>query len=262
MSAQPPQGTPPGPPGYPGQPYPGYPAPYGAQSQYPAYPGYPGYSYPGYGYAYAMTPPGPAPGVIYQPFWGRFGAYLLDSLIMGVPLGILGWVLVFGPWFEAVQATISSSGYPYRTPVLPQYWDVVPMQRIVTYIAVAAVIELLYFGAQVGMWGRTLGHRVIGAQVVKEESGEPIGLGRALARSVVFWGPGLAGFVPGVGSILGLLGFIALFWAAWDPRKQGLHDKLGRALVVKRLAVMPAYPAGPYPGARTPPPGAPGQGMP
>jgi uncharacterized RDD family membrane protein YckC len=63
--------------------------------------------------------------------------------------------------------------------------------------------------------------------------------------------------VPAAGFYAALLTFLALLWVAWDPRKQGLHDKLGGALVVRPAPVLPypIYGPGPYgqPPAPAPP---------
>src|SRR4051812_3077780 len=77
MSWQPPGGYPPpgGPPGYPMPP--GYPAaPYGAAPV-----------------MYMPPTPGPAPGLAFAGFWRRFCGYLLDGLIIGVPILVLEVVL-------------------------------------------------------------------------------------------------------------------------------------------------------------------------
>jgi hypothetical protein len=106
-----------------------------------------------------------------------------------------------------------------------------------------------------------------------EDATANLPLGRALARAVIWWGAGLLSFVTGVGTVFELLVLLALLWVAWDPRKQGLHDKLGRALVVRPglppvtafgppaypyaalgyPAAPPTYPAAPPPYPPTPP---------
>jgi uncharacterized RDD family membrane protein YckC len=71
--------------------------------------------------------------------------------------------------------------------------------------------------------------------VVREEDGGRLPLGRAYLRAVIFWGPGVLGLVPTVGSIAGLVALIGLLSAAWDKRRQGWHDKLAHSLVVKQV---------------------------
>jgi len=55
---------------------------------------------------------------------------------------------------------------------------------------------------------------------VDATTGAPIGFGRAALRYV--------GFVVSI-----LVCYIGLIWAAFDPRKQGWHDKVARTVVIR-----------------------------
>lgn len=85
--------------------------------------------------------------------------------------------------------------------------------------------------------GQTLGKKALGIRVVRQSNGAPLGYGLAVGRlfarlvNVVTFGVGL-------------------LWAAWDPQRQALHDKLAGTLVV-RSSVYP--PPGRSPGS---PPGS------
>jgi uncharacterized RDD family membrane protein YckC len=81
------------------------------------------------------------------------------------------------------------------------------------------VIALAYFA---GLWtwkGTTIGGIVLGLKVVRE-SGQPITFPVALVRA-------LAGAFSAVVLFLGFL------WIAWDPEKQGWHDKVAGTVVLK-----------------------------
>lgn len=84
---------------------------------------------------------------------------------------------------------------------------------------IAPVVALLYFA---GLWawkGTTIGGIVVGLKVVRAD-GKPLSFPVTLVRSLA------AAF-----SILVLcLGFI---WIAWDPEKQGWHDKIAGTVVLK-----------------------------
>src|SRR6266700_1467797 len=75
---QPPEPPPPQPPH--GYPQPPYPAPAGYAPPY------------GYGVPYRVAPAGPAPGLAYAGCWIRFAAYVIDALILDIPL----YALLFG----------------------------------------------------------------------------------------------------------------------------------------------------------------------
>ena len=65
------------------------------------------------------------------------------------------------------------------------------------------------------------------------EDGGKLPLGRAYLRAVIFWGPGVIGLVPAVGSIAGLIALLGLLSTAWDQRKQGWHDKVANSVVLQ-----------------------------
>ncbi|MGD0834285.1 MAG: RDD family protein [Candidatus Dormibacteria bacterium] len=246
MSWQPPaQGSPGGPGGY-GLP-PGYPVPP------PGYPPFPipagGQPYPGYPVgAYALRgAPGPAVGLVYAGFWWRFLGYLLDGLIISVPTGVMALTLATNlHWAAAPTAVCSDGSCSWSTAAPPAGW---PLGPAIGYAVCLGLLQVLYFGVLVSRWGSTVGQRAVGARVVREEDpARPLPMERSLLRSSVFWVATLLGIVAWLGALAGLGELLCFLWVAWDPRKQGLHDKLGRSVVVRRSAapvlvpVMPAYP--------------------
>ncbi len=63
---------------------------------------------------------------------------------------------------------------------------------------------------------------LFGLHVVDAATGKHLGIGRAIARFL--------GFMVS-GSVLD----IGLIWAAFDPRKQGWHDKMASTFVVRKV---------------------------
>ncbi|WP_405087051.1 RDD family protein [Microbispora sp. NBC_01389] len=87
---------------------------------------------------------------------------------------------------------------------------------------VVAVIGFLYYWLLQSYWnGQTVGKRLFGMRVVRE-TGEPAGLGPVAVRQAV---------MTVLGSLC-CLGLVDLAWILFDPRKQALHDKAARTLVV------------------------------
>lgn len=83
----------------------------------------------------------------------------------------------------------------------------------------ALLVALAYF---TGLWawkGTSIGGIVLGLKVVRTD-GEPVSFAAALVRALA------AGF-----SICVL--FLGFFWIAWDPEKQGWHDKIAGTVVLK-----------------------------
>jgi uncharacterized RDD family membrane protein YckC len=209
----------------PPDPPPPYPRPSGLP---PAYPGAP----PA---AAAWGPPGPAPGLIYASFWTRFLGYLVDILLLTAVELPVTVPLLFAPALQFIH------DHPVpRGQALPPFPTDLSNRFLILGV-VGALVSALYFGGLVAWQGRTLGQRAMGTFVVRAEDGGQLPAGRAYLRAIVFWGPGLVGVIPAAGSIAGLVAFVAMLSAAWDQRKQGWHDKLGRSLVVKRVNVPPGY---------------------
>lgn len=141
-------------------------------------------------------------GHAYAGFWIRFIAYVIDSLIIGIPVAILFFGLLGGSaaFASQDQAQIAASGRVYNLLVLA-----------------ASFAYFVFFWAQ----GSTPGMRLLNIRVADQATFESIGLGKAVLRYV--------GWI--VSSFCCAIGFI---WAAFDSRKQGWHDKIGGTVVVYR----------------------------
>jgi uncharacterized RDD family membrane protein YckC len=230
-----PQGpeTPPGPqapaPG-PQAPAPGPQAPApGPQAPPPPPQGPPGYAPPAPGPEAAPGYGGPVPpGGWQQPIarhesgwagkplasWGsRLGAWLIDGLILLIPIVILA-ILLFG------GAGDSGS------------WGAWVLASIL-YILLFAVVVLLYAPTLMirdGVRnGQTLGKQFVGIRVVRD-NGEPFGFGAAAFREVV-----LKQLAVGIASAIipFIPWFLDYFWPLWDDENRALHDMGASTHVIK-----------------------------
>jgi uncharacterized RDD family membrane protein YckC len=199
------QNPPPPPPPPPSGGYPPPPPPSG---------GYPPPPPPSGGYFPAPPQPGgyPAPQgygqVTYGGFWIRFVAYIIDAVIVAIPIFILGFIV-------GIIAAIGSSAASHNGGA-----------TAVAGTGASALVDLIAFVVTVGyfvyFWGRgqTIGMRVFHLRVADAVTGQPIGYGRAALRYV--------GYI--VSAIVCYIGFI---WAALDSRKQGWHDKIANSVVLQ-----------------------------
>lgn len=204
------QGAPQGAPGYgyPQQPpqQPGYGVPpqagYGVPPQQ-------GYGQPGGGYGHA--------GQVQQFYagWGsRVAAYIVDGLIIGVPVGIL-IAIGFAVGVEEVNCT--STRYSTNCTGGGLSGLGIAIVGIGYLIALAAGLWLMY---QQGKTGQTPGKKMVNIRVVREADGQPIGFGMTFVRN-------LCHFVDGIVCYLGFL------WPLWDAKKQTFADKIIGTVVVK-----------------------------
>ena len=208
--------APPGtaPPGYgqPGYGQPGYGQPGYGQPGYGApYP--PGYGTPGYGYKQGPVGPG---GVPLASFWLRVGGWLIDWVIVGVVgfgidralnAGHVTWVSIHYTTTVNGQTTDHYTHFSWLSPV------------------VLAVLAILYGAILCGSKrGQTVGMMAVGAKAVDLETGQTIGFARALWRAIFEYILFVAAFIPWV---------LDMLFPSWDAKRQTLHDKVSRTVVLK-----------------------------
>jgi uncharacterized RDD family membrane protein YckC len=147
----------------------------------------------GYGSPYSPVPVG-------QPAGGladggqRFGAYLLDSVVLAVPMFF---------FLALIGATQSAA--------LAGIW-----------LMSLVLCPALYFVSAWAGTGRTIGYRAMGLRLVRTDGGQP-SLGAAIARYVTLFAC-MFFFFPGI---------LGAMWMLWDDRRQGWHDKVADTLVVR-----------------------------
>lgn len=92
-----------------------------------------------------------------------------------------------------------------------------------------AGLWLLPMGLVIACWRwvqATPGKKVVSARILDARTGRPPTLGQCIARGLAY----LAALLPfGLG----------LVWVAFDPRKQGWHDKLAGTVVIRPLHDVP-----------------------
>ncbi|WP_374024799.1 RDD family protein [Mycobacterium sp. HNNTM2301] len=220
MTDQPPPGgayPPAPPPGSPGgqEPPPAPSAPAG--SSYPPPPPPPGGgSYPPpppSSGGYAPPPPGPAirtlPTESYTPWLNRFLAFVIDILPYAVVHGIGTGILV------ATQQTACVTDVTQYA--VNQYCATQNSTLGLAAQWLASLVGLFYliwnYGYRQGTTGSSVGKSVLKFKVVSEVTGQPIGFGMSVVRS-------LAHFVDAI------ICFIGFLFPLWDSKRQTLADKI------------------------------------
>lgn len=135
----------------------------------------------------------------YVGFWPRVGATLIDTIILLVVttpflVAIYGWSYYTGP----------------DTPLIAG-----PADFLISWLLPAVAVILFWLYRQA-----TPGKMAVSARVVDAETGGPLSVGQSIGRYLAY-------FV----SVIPL--FLGLVWVAFDPKKQGWHDKLAGTVVVR-----------------------------
>ena len=134
----------------------------------------------------------------YAGAWRRFGALLIDLFLVAtiIGFGILAWITV--------------------TQETPE-WGARFVNVWVTGTLTIAVLLKIVLDAELK---GTPGLHLVDCLLVDVHTGNAITLGQSVKRTL--------------GTLLAILpALLGLAWMIWDKRKQGWHDKLGGAIVVR-----------------------------
>ncbi|MFD1205344.1 RDD family protein [Sporosarcina contaminans] len=137
----------------------------------------------------------------YAGFWIRFGASLIDGIVLAIPLTILAMIFI---------GVATASGSDALAVILP----------LLLYIIIFVTAALYYVLLTSGKYQGTVGKMIVGVKVVDPE-GNRIGKGRALGRFFSYY---LSGMFFSIGYII----------AGFTPKKQALHDYIASTYVVKK----------------------------
>jgi uncharacterized RDD family membrane protein YckC len=167
-----------------------------------------------------IAPPPPMPQAKYAGFWVRFAALILDMIIIGVPLNIVGGLFIKPPAIEQFQLP------PGRQPTNEELQKVITAfidfyKSLMPLMFASFIINWLYSALMDSSAKQgTLGKMVCGLRITDLE-GNRISFGKATGRFFA------KSFLSGIF----LIGFIM---AAFTERKQGLHDMIAGTLVVTK----------------------------
>lgn len=136
----------------------------------------------------------------YAGFWVRTAAALIDSIVL---ILITSPLLVLWYGFDAYLEAAQTSDF--------LGWG----ELLISWLLPLVLTIIFWLKVQA-----TPGKMLFSLKVLDEKTGQPITVQQSLIRYVGYF----------VSAFLLLLGFI---WIAFDAKKQGLHDKMARTVVVK-----------------------------
>lgn len=148
-------------------------------------------------------------------FGARLGAWILDSLIVGIPSVVLAVVLAMNLPSEITACTVDGQFRLCEGPTTASALII-----LFVNLGLGAFSLFLYYPYLDGVKGGTPGKRMIGLRVVDDRTGVSIGYGRGLGRS-------LFKIISGLVLLLGYL------WVIWDREKRAWHDMVVSSRVVR-----------------------------
>ncbi|MGP0031372.1 MAG: RDD family protein [Acidimicrobiales bacterium] len=185
-----------------------------ASSTAPAPPSYPDTETRGFDPPRAAYPPpsfaGPPP-VVYASWGLRVGGYLIDFVILALVEGVLD-LLLRGTKSGAIHFTTTNHGVVHH-----HHYSIVAL-------SLGVVISIVYATVLIGRpAGQTVGMMAVGVRCVRDESLELVGYGKAFVRSLV----------EEVFRLTVIVWIVDMLFPLWDAKRQTLHDKIVRTVVLR-----------------------------
>jgi uncharacterized RDD family membrane protein YckC len=159
--------------------------------------------------------------------WGaRCGAFLLDSILLGIPMMFFVWG-EFKPLLDTYIASASvdpSTGRVDQTALQTYISGMMALNLKMTLVFVA--LATVYYVVCHASMGQSLGKMLVGIRLIRKDGEDPTwadAAKRALVNPIVQ-------VVPVIGGLAMLLNGL---WPLWDNNNQSLADKVGGTLVVR-----------------------------
>ncbi len=157
-----------------------------------------------------MNTPAPQTALEYAGFWLRFVAFLVDSILVAI---------IVQPILSAVYQGVASAPDPTMLDmadlILEAFRPQGTLDVLLSWVfpAIAVILFWIYRAA-------TPGKMLMRAKIVDANTGAAPSTGQCIGRYLGYYV-----------SIFTL--FLGFLWIAFDPRKQGFHDKLAGTVVVR-----------------------------
>ena len=219
-----------------GPPQGAYPPP---QSSYPLQPPYPQQGQwqgqPHGQQPYGAPAPKPVPltpdGQRISGWWRRFGAYVIDGILVLCVSAGLAWPWSQS-WFETyasyAEDVMDAQQRGVTAPSAPEALSEIPWQWALISLLVYAVYEITLTAWR----GRTLGKMVTGISVRQLAHPGPPSVGDAAVRFLVKGITAVVFPIPALSGLGTLFTFVDGLWPLGDKQRQALHDKMPATVVV------------------------------
>jgi uncharacterized RDD family membrane protein YckC len=156
--------------------------------------------------------------------WRRFLAFVIDAFILTLVTGAL-WGRLLASFANRLGNAMSTPSWrPGAHGAVGRVFSHTTGPYLLV-LALTMILAVLYYWLLTGYWGTTIGKRTLGLWVTGEDGQCPISLRKSAVRALVF--------VVG-GEVLALFFLIDNAWLLGDRRRQALHDKTAKTVVIMR----------------------------
>ncbi len=170
-------------------------------------------------------------------WWLRLAGYVIDSIVVGVPLLVIGFII--GVTNLVTQSSVSGTAVSLSSGAK------------VAVVAVSVVAEVGYPLVLFRFCSQTVGMIAVGVRAVDRTTGAAMTMAQSWERVLTFFG--LSGLwiqiavvityvdstqpTPAAASVVRVLGLLGLvttgIWAAASPRKQTVQDLAANTVVIR-----------------------------
>ncbi|MGC1290578.1 MAG: RDD family protein [Candidatus Acidiferrales bacterium] len=169
----------------------------------------------------SYIPPAPvvpvASGLVYAGFWLRFVAYVIDSLILSVVVGLIILILIFTTGLAAFLRNLPENPNPGLF-----FQGTFFVALLLLCVGAFAGVWLYYACMESSRYQGTLGKMALGL-IVTDMQCRPVSFARASGR---FFAKLITGLIPF---------FIGYIMAGFTAKKQALHDMIASCLVLRKI---------------------------
>ena len=157
-----------------------------------------------------MNTPTPQAPLEYAGFWIRFWAAIIDTILVAVIVEP-----IVASVYEKVESTTDLMTADLPSLILESFQPQGTLDFLLSWVfpAIAVILFWIYRAA-------TPGKMLVRAKIVDATTGAQPSTGQCIGRYLGYY----------VSIFTFFLGFL---WVAFDPRKQGFHDKLAGTVVVR-----------------------------
>ena len=158
-------------------------------------------------------------------WWRRLLAFVIDSLILTLATGAL-WGRLLASFANRMSNALNAQAAraPGAHGAIGRVFANTTGPYLIVLVA-TIVVAIIYYWVLTGYWGTTIGKRALGTWVVTAGDRTRVSLPGSFLRALIF--------VLG-GEVVPLFFLADNLWLVRDPRRQALHDKAARTLVVRQ----------------------------
>lgn len=184
----------------------------------------------------AWQRPSPTAGIAGQPelapYLTRVVAYLMDTLVIAVVSLVLGGFFLWKA-VEPIADRLDSAMVAGDVRAISSALAEAGLGWLAAFLAVQLVVMLAYHTFFLTRWGATPGKLLLGISVRRVDRPGVLDVDTAVRRVGFQAVLQALGNVPVIASIATILVIIDLVWPLADLRKQALHDKVAKTIVIR-----------------------------